>query len=156
MYIYIYISVWVGVLAGPYPVCSPAKVPCLQEGRLELLREDVVNKIYGGCPTPCSQLIYERSLSSAFIANHLAQVWQQLTNESRSYLNDNYAKVDLFFSDLSYTKITSLESYPVLSLFCDIGGAMGLILGSTFLTAAEFLEFFFGNVLFFLFGRGNN
>ena len=76
------------VLAGPYPVCSPFMVPCLREGRLELLREDVVNKIYGGCPTPCNQLIYERSLSSAFIANHVAQIWQQLTNESRSYLND--------------------------------------------------------------------
>ena len=141
------------MLAGPYPVCSPFKVQCLKEARLELLREDVVNKIYGGCPTPCNQLIYERSLSSAYIANHLAQILQQHMNVSRLFLNDNYAKLDLFFSDLSYTEITSLESYPVLSLFCDIGGAMGLILGSTFLTAAEFFEFFCGNIVFLLYGR---
>ena len=144
------------VLAGAYPLCSPDMLPCLQQRRLELIRQDVVNTIYGGCPTPCNQLIYEPSLSFAFMANHLAKMWQQRMNVSRSYLNDNYAKVDLFFSDLSYTKITSLPSYSVLTLFCEIGGAMGLILGSTFLTAVEFLEFFCGNVLFFLFQRGRN
>ena len=144
------------VFAGPYPVCSPLMVPCLREGGRELLRGDLVNKIYGGCPTPCNQLIYERSLSSAFISNHVSQRLQKKMNASRTYLNDNYAKLDLFFSELSYTKITSLESYPVLSLFCDIGGAMGLILGSTFLTAVEFFEFLCENVLFFLFRRGKS
>jgi len=32
-------------------------------------------------------------------------------------------------------------AYPALSLLCDIGGALGLILGSTMLTFCEFSDF---------------
>jgi len=44
----------------------------------------------------------------------------------------------VFFSELKYTYIESEAAYQVLALMCDIGGALGLILGSTLLTFCEF------------------
>jgi len=49
--------------------------------------------------------------------------------------------LQIFFSELKYTYIESKEAYTVLALLCDIGGALGLILGSTMLTFCEFTDF---------------
>jgi len=50
--------------------------------------------------------------------------------------------VQIFFSELKYTSIEAQEAYTVLALLCDIGGSLGLILGSTMLTVCEFADFF--------------
>jgi len=39
------------------------------------------------------------------------------------------------------TYVEAQEGYTMLSLLCDIGGALGLILGSTMLTFCEFSDF---------------
>lgn len=46
----------------------------------------------------------------------------------------------VFFSELKYTYTESTVSYNVLALMCDVGGALGLILGSTVLTFFEFAD----------------
>ena len=48
----------------------------------------------------------------------------------------------IFFSEMKYSYIEAQEAYTSLSLLCDIGGALGLILGSTMLTFCEFTDFF--------------
>ena len=58
--------------------------------------------------------------------------------------------VQIFFSELKYTYIESEEAYTVLALMCDIGGALGLILGSTMLTFCEFSDFLFTSVVAWL------
>jgi len=50
--------------------------------------------------------------------------------------------VQIFFSELKYTYTEAKAAYSVLALMCDIGGALGLILGSTMLTFCEFTDFF--------------
>ena len=47
----------------------------------------------------------------------------------------------VFFSELKYVYVESEAAYPALALMCDIGGALGLILGSTLLTFCEFADF---------------
>jgi len=47
----------------------------------------------------------------------------------------------VFYSELKYMYIESKEAYTVLALLCDIGGALGLILGSTMLTFCELTDF---------------
>jgi len=42
---------------------------------------------------------------------------------------------------MKYTHVDTQVAYTVLSLLCDIGGSLGLILGSTMLTVAEFGDF---------------
>jgi len=49
--------------------------------------------------------------------------------------------VQLFFSELKFTYIEAEKAYSALALLCDIGGALGLILGSTMLTVCEFADF---------------
>jgi len=48
----------------------------------------------------------------------------------------------VFFSELKYTYIEDKAAYTSLALLCDIGGALGLILGSTMLTFCEITDFF--------------
>jgi len=50
---------------------------------------------------------------------------------------------EVFFSELKYTYVESSAAYPALALLCDIGGALGLILGSTMLTFCELADFLF-------------
>ena len=49
----------------------------------------------------------------------------------------------MFFTELKYTYVESEPAYTSLALMCDIGGALGLILGSTMLTFCEFADFLF-------------
>jgi len=57
-------------------------------------------------------------------------------------MNKNVCVFDkVFFSELKYTYVETKEAYPSLALMCDIGGALGLILGSTMLTFCEFADF---------------
>ena len=58
-----------------------------------------------------------------------------------SKLNKELAFVDIFYSQLSYVDIQTTPAYDLLTLVCDIGGALGLILGGTLLTIVEFLQF---------------
>jgi len=53
----------------------------------------------------------------------------------------SYCLSKVFYSELKYTYIESEAAYTVLALLCDIGGALGLILGSTLLTFCEFTDF---------------
>jgi Amiloride-sensitive sodium channel len=46
----------------------------------------------------------------------------------------------VFFSDLKITHIETTAAYTSLALLCDIGGALGLILGSTLLTFCEIAD----------------
>ena len=48
----------------------------------------------------------------------------------------------IFFSELKYTHTKDEAAYSSLALLCDIGGSLGLILGSTILTFCEFTDFF--------------
>ena len=47
----------------------------------------------------------------------------------------------IFFSDMMYTKILTQPAYSVLALLCDVGGALGFILGATILTLCEIIDF---------------
>ena len=61
----------------------------------------------------------------------------QITNNPLCH----FLAVKIFFSELKYMYIEAQEAYTVLALMCDIGGALGLILGSTMLTLCEFGDF---------------
>ena len=58
--------------------------------------------------------------------------------------------MQVFFSELKYTYLGDEEAYTMLALMCDIGGALGLILGSTMLTFCEFSDFLITSVIAWL------
>jgi len=59
-----------------------------------------------------------------------------------SKLNKELVFLDIFYSQLSYVDIQTIPAYDLLTLVCDIGGALGLILGGTLLTIVEFAQLF--------------
>lgn len=59
----------------------------------------------------------------------------------------NYLFVNIFFSSLTEEVIEESVAYSWLALMSDIGGAFGLILGSTFLTLIELIDFFFVSII---------
>ena len=62
-------------------------------------------------------------------------------NETIDLLHDNIVDIEIYFKTLKVEDISERPSYSILALLCDIGGAMGLILGSTVLTIVEISEF---------------
>jgi len=59
-----------------------------------------------------------------------------------SKLSKELVFLDIFYSQLSYVDIQTIPAYDFLTLVCDIGGALGLILGGTLLTIVEFAQLF--------------
>lgn len=46
----------------------------------------------------------------------------------------------MYFSELKYTYTETTAAYTFLALMCDVGGALGLVLGSTLLTFFELAD----------------
>lgn len=56
-------------------------------------------------------------------------------------LRRDMVEIQIYFDELIHEDIKTIKAYSLLALFCDIGGAMGLILGSTVLTVFELMDF---------------
>lgn len=65
-------------------------------------------------------------------------------------------KVDIYFEDLSYTKIVQRESFKLLSLFSEIGGFLGLLLGASILTVCELVDHIFLVAVAKIYSRNKN
>ncbi|XP_064609193.1 uncharacterized protein LOC135473275 [Liolophura sinensis] len=62
------------------------------------------------------------------------------------YVN-NYLHLEVYFTELSETKITQHQSYSFFDLTCDIGGTLALYTGICILTIFETVDFIFNHVL---------
>eukprot|EP00794_Sanderia_malayensis_P005438 gene5438-6117_t len=104
------------------------------------------NKMYT-CPLPCVIDTYLPTLSFAhYPSNKFADKLANETNitgtttEKRRYIRDNYLQVVIYYSELSYELMEQLPSYDLMVLLGDIGGQLGLFLGSSVLTYVEFFD----------------
>ncbi|CAD5123963.1 DgyrCDS12268 [Dimorphilus gyrociliatus] len=68
--------------------------------------------------------------------------YRKLLKVDGDFFFRNFAKVDIYYKELSYQKIQQLEKFEFLSLISEIGGFMGLLLGASVLTIIELLEYF--------------
>ena len=70
--------------------------------------------------------------------------------EYTSHPNDSLS-IHVYYSDLSYIMISQTPKTTRFSLLNEIGGALSLFVGVTFLSLLEFFEYFFE--IFFVFYR---
>lgn len=70
--------------------------------------------------------------------NTLKENFPTLTEEK---IKKNVVVLNLFFSTMIVEEVTESPAYTWLALMSDVGGAFGLILGATFLTLVEFIDF---------------
>ena len=57
------------------------------------------------------------------------------------YRSDNFIKLDVFYKELSYEEVEQQIAFDLLNLFSEIGGLLGLLLGSSVLTVCELVDF---------------
>ncbi|XP_072048558.1 acid-sensing ion channel 1-like [Amphiura filiformis] len=108
------------------------------------------------CPTPCTEVTYRTSLSmTSFPSDELAEEYQKKystlkntadkDNSSFSISEDlklrkNLVYLDVYFEELSETEFKQVEAMSFSALLSDLGGQMGLFLGMSAITAAEFAK----------------
>jgi len=80
----------------------------------------------------------------------------RLSGKNESSSEQDLTSIYIYFPNLMYKEITSVEGYSFLELLCDVGGALSLLLGATLLTVYEVAEFLALVARDFLCGRLRN
>ncbi|XP_063301279.1 amiloride-sensitive sodium channel subunit gamma-like [Pelobates fuscus] len=109
------------------------------------------------CPLQCEEEIFELTLSSSqwpssmyldTFSKHLSsrRGYQQHTENIR----DNVVKVVVYYQQLNYELIEEVPSMQLVDLFSSIGGLVGLWIGVSVCTVAEFFELILNLLTFFI------
>ncbi|XP_071161145.1 degenerin-like protein del-10 [Mytilus edulis] len=75
------------------------------------------------------------------------QEYLSTLNLDAQYIRENFAQIDVFYRQMNYEEITQQVAFDTFSLFCDIGGSMGLFLGASLLSLCELLDLIWINVI---------
>ncbi|CAH1266746.1 ASIC5 [Branchiostoma lanceolatum] len=107
----------------------------------------VVGKLANGryqcyCPTPCVANTFPTYVSYAAWPSISAQDYYINTfNHTADYLQRNFVVMDLYFSQLNYQEVIQQRQYTIGSFLGDFGGQLGLFLGASVITIAEFAAY---------------
>eukprot|EP00794_Sanderia_malayensis_P005315 gene5315-5984_t len=133
-------------MPGDNPVCDLERLNNCTWGTWE----NFDNKMEYDCPIPCDMFEFRAQLSQALfpsnsVADKLAKKYKLAGSlmENRLFIRENFLKVTIFYSDLSYEYVEQQPSYDLKILLGDIGGQLGLFLGSSVLTYLEIVDCLF-------------
>ena len=111
--------------------------------------QDVATKC-SDCPLECDSEFYSLTTSSLdyptkIYADMLAnqpQMLRRFNNKTPTYqqLKQSIVSLNINYNDLSYTQINELQKITLLDLITNIGGAMGLFLGLSFISLFEIAQ----------------
>ncbi|XP_067667425.1 acid-sensing ion channel 1C-like [Haliotis asinina] len=108
------------------------------------------------CPQTCSYTSFNiRSSSSLRVTDEYLSTLANVTNDTLEYWRSNYVAVDVYLSSMTYQSIEKRYAYSVLDLFCDIGGALSLILGASVVTAVEVIDFAILRLIAYVYSHSN-
>ncbi|CAD5126452.1 DgyrCDS14580 [Dimorphilus gyrociliatus] len=82
------------------------------------------------------EIQYKYNVLDIFISE-----FNEINKINNDFFLKNFAKVDVFYKEMNYQKITQQEKFGFLSLLSEVGGFMGLVLGASVITIIEFIEF---------------
>ena len=99
-----------------------------------LIRGEVNTKCSAECPLECDSISYE--ITNSFTTVISDQFQLLFPNKS---LN-NSVIFNIYFEDLSFTKISQMAKTDIWDLVSNIGGNSGLFIGISFLSFAEIIE----------------
>ncbi|XP_075435175.1 epithelial sodium channel subunit gamma-like [Ascaphus truei] len=105
------------------------------------------------CPLQCKEEMYELTVSgsqwpsTAFIENfskELKEMGGQMSSiaDNPALIRDNFLKVVVYFKHLNFELIEEEPSMTEIDLISNMGGLVGLWVGFSVCTLAEFFEFF--------------
>ncbi|XP_006632023.1 amiloride-sensitive sodium channel subunit gamma-like [Lepisosteus oculatus] len=110
------------------------------------------------CPLQCEEEIFELTLSSsqwpsAVYMNEFARKLRQSGGKLAKVadkVRDNLVKVIINYQQLNYELIEEIPSFQVIDLVSSIGGLVGLWIGVSICTVAEFVELFLKVIIFII------
>ncbi|XP_059164378.1 degenerin-like protein unc-105 [Physella acuta] len=119
-----------------------------------------------GCDNPCSERIYEKTISSrrwpspdfgkilleGACKNQEDDVCAPLRADEQ-LLVKNFIKVNIFFQDLNFEQLEENPDYGSTQLLSDIGGSIGLWIGLSVLGLCELLHLAVSIVVYICCGR---
>ncbi|XP_013384881.1 acid-sensing ion channel 1-like [Lingula anatina] len=121
------------------PECSPLQYWGCIVGAISELADEYINC---ACSVPCLSYDYGYTISHSKMSNAFSQVLSATyPTYTKEYFLENYLMLSLYYTELNYQLIEQQVGYEGLALFADIGGALGLVLGSTLMTGAEIMDF---------------
>ena len=96
------------------------------------------------CKATCKSKQYSHILSTTEVKTQQLEAmanYLKLPVTNISYLQNNYAFVNIFFESMEYTKTTQQAAVSYQSVIGDIGGLLGFTLGASVITLVELCEF---------------
>ncbi|XP_063792325.1 degenerin unc-8-like isoform X1 [Pseudophryne corroboree] len=113
------------------------------------------------CPLQCKEEIYELTVSgsqwpsTAFIENFSKELKEwggQMRDiaDNPALIRDNFVKVVVYFKQLNFELIEEEPSMTEINLISNMGGLVGLWVGFSVCTLAEFFELFLDVLLLFI------
>ena len=132
---------------------------------------DVIPKCSPLCPLQCDSIKYSLSKSNSFFPNpKYAFEIQNYFNQNSKYfkeraskpldsiklsyqeLNNSIVAVNVYYDELTYTRVSQSPKMSFEDLLSNVGGTLGLFIGISFLSFAEIFEILF-QVIFILFEK---
>jgi len=136
--------------SSSYGICSVTDKltsKCLSKVQKKF-RENKLN-CTDSCPPPCREEGFKMSTSFAIWPSERFEpiYTEELRNKKKLVTKDgshrkNVCKLQVFYEELNLEVITERRSYEIEDFVSDIGGQLGLWIGFSVLTVAEFLELF--------------
>ncbi|ELU13130.1 hypothetical protein CAPTEDRAFT_202568 [Capitella teleta] len=83
---------------------------------------------------------------------HFCNQYLEETTIDGAFINKNFLRLDIYFGELKYESVEQKRDYDIGTLFSEIGGYMGLLIGGSAITIVEFLDLIIYNC--FLKGHG--
>ena len=124
------------------PVCNPYKMVACAIPVYNAFISNPESEVDCNCIHPCEEMHFTVSVSQARLPQkQIAPLLQEKFGRSDEYIRKNLVVLNIYYGDLSYIQINQDPAYPGASAFGEIGGQMGLCLGASILTVAEFVEF---------------
>ncbi|CAD5124750.1 DgyrCDS13017 [Dimorphilus gyrociliatus] len=122
------------------PICAPLNFPCTRKKLIDYFKNQEFRKC--DCPSQCDIITYQSSISGSPISDYYLQVINKdQPSLTAAEVDKNIVIVSIYFSSMISEEVTESAAYSWLALMSDVGGAFGLILGATFLTLVELIDF---------------
>lgn len=103
------------------------------------------------CPLPCLEETFEFTLSGASwpsdiqVNDTLPKLMRKLSvpSSDTTFFSKNILKVSIYYQELNLKVVTEREAYNLGGFWSDLGGMVGLCLGCSLVSIAEFGDLFF-------------
>lgn len=147
-----------------YSSCNIYNMHCAIEAFIEFYNNQS-NKCFDYCPQECDSIIFETlssqaSYPSPYYGNLLLRK-ESKNNSTRnltsiSGIRSYCLMVNLFYPDISYTKIEQTRAQTAEQLLSNIGGFLGLFVGASVLSIAEIIDILYLLINYWIFGPISN